>query len=45
MILQAATLSNNEFIHDLAKQIETRGSLTDKQIASGVPQAFKIMNS
>ena|ERR1039457_823370 len=45
MILQAATLSNNEFIHSLAKQIETRGMLTDKQIASGVPQAFKIMNS
>ena len=43
IILQAATLSNSEFIHSLAEQIEKRGSLTDKQISSGVPQAFKIV--
>jgi hypothetical protein len=43
IILQAATLSNSEFIHSLAEQIEKRGSLTDKQIASGVPQAYKIV--
>jgi hypothetical protein len=43
IILQAATLSNSEFIHSLAEQIENRGSLTDKQISSGVPQAFKIV--
>ena len=44
IILQAATLSNNDFIHSLAEQIEQRGSLTEKQISSGVPQAFKIVN-
>ena len=44
IILQAATLSNSEFIHSLAEQIEKRGSLTDKQISSGVPQAFKIVH-
>ena len=43
IILQAATLSNSEFIHSLAAQIEKWGSLTDKQIASGVPQAYKIV--
>jgi len=43
IILQAATLSNSEFMHSLAEQIEKRGSLTDKQIASGVPQAYKIV--
>jgi hypothetical protein len=43
IILQAATLNDNEFIHSLAKQIETRGSLSDKQISSGVPQAYKIV--
>jgi hypothetical protein len=30
-------------MHSLAEQIEKRGSLTDKQISSGVPQAFKIV--
>jgi hypothetical protein len=44
-ILQAATLSDNDFIHDLARQIESRGSLSDKQLVSGVKAAFKIMNS
>ncbi len=43
VILKAATLSNNQFIHSLAKQIETKGTLTDNQISSGVPQAFKIV--
>jgi hypothetical protein len=44
IILQAATLSDNDFMHSLAKQIEEKGTLTDKQISSGVPQAFKIVN-
>jgi hypothetical protein len=44
-ILQAATLSDNDFIHDLARQIESRGSLSNKQLVSGVKAAFKIMNS
>lgn len=44
IILQAATLSDSEFMHSLAEQIENRGSLTDKQIGAGVPQAFKIVN-
>ena len=44
IILQAATLSDNSFLHSLAEQIENRGSLTESQIASGVPQAFKIVN-
>jgi hypothetical protein len=44
IILQAATLSDNDFIHSLAKQIEEKGTLTDNQISSGVPKAFKIVN-
>ena len=44
LILKAAALSDGEFIHSLASQIETRGSLTDKQLVSGVKQAFKIVN-
>jgi hypothetical protein len=44
IILQAATLSDNDFIHSLAKQIEEKGTLTDNQISYGVPKAFKIVN-
>jgi hypothetical protein len=44
IILQAAVLSDNDFIHSLAEQIEKRGSLSDKQISSGVSQAYKIVN-
>lgn len=44
IILQAATLSDSDFIHSLATQIETKGTLTDNQISSGVKTAFKIVN-
>ena len=44
-ILQAAVLdSSNDFIQSLARQIRTKGTLTDNQISSGVPKALKILH-
>lgn len=44
-ILEAAELaSENEFIQSLAGQIRDRGSLSDKQIESGVRTALKIIS-
>jgi hypothetical protein len=42
-ILQAATISDNEFINDIAHKIETKGSLTDPQLESGLRAAKKIL--
>ena len=44
-ILEAAVLdSSNDFIQSLATQIRVKGSLSEKQISSGVPKAFKIVH-
>jgi hypothetical protein len=44
-IIDAALLdSSNSFIVSLAEQIAKKGTLTDNQIASGVPKALKIVN-
>ena len=42
-ILQAATISDNDFICDIAHKIETYGSLTPNQLTSGVKAAKKIL--
>ena len=45
IILEAAVLdSDNSFIQSLATRIRTKGHLTDPQISSGVPSAYKIVH-
>jgi len=45
IILETAVLdSANDFMQSLASQIRVKGTLTDKQIASGVPKAYKIVH-
>ena len=43
LILQAASIDDGDFIHSLAGQIESRGTLTENQITSGVKSAKKIL--
>lgn len=43
LILSAARFGGNDFLASLAKQIRDRGTLTDKQITSGVRSALKVL--
>ena len=46
LILKAADIEpSNEFMVSLANQIRSKGTLSPKQIGSGVPQALKIVSA
>ena len=43
LIIDAAAISDNQFLIDLAAKYQQYGKLTERQLAAGVPQAMKIL--